>query len=215
MKCCLIGIGRFGTQLATTLAEHDIEVLAIDKDPMVIDRIKDTVSHAITIHAYDENSLRAAGVDEFSIVIIALGKNFADAVTITRICKQSFNTSRVIVRSGDRLQKEILKLIGADLVILPELESAARLADMLTSGFADATHIDAHIAVVRMNAPAMAIDQAIQDIALLKKHAVNCIAIHRNGSTFVAMPETIIEREDVLFLIGNDQDLSRCATVFK
>lgn len=215
MKCCVIGIGRFGTQLATTLAEHDIEVLALDKDAQAIDRIKNTVSHAAVIHAYDEQSLRAAGVDEFSIVIIALGKNFADAVTITRLCKHTFTTSRVIVRSGDQLQKDILTVVGADLVILPEFDAAARLANMLTSGFADATNIDAHVAVVRLQAPPLICDQSVSNVTIFKKYRVNCVAISRKGESFVAFPDTIIEVGDILFLIGQDQDISRCAAVLK
>lgn len=215
MKCCLIGIGRFGTQLATTLAEHDIEVLAIDKDVDVIDRIKNKVSHAVALQAYDEESLRAAGVDEFSIVIIALGKNFADAVTITRICKQSFNTKQVIVRSGDRVQKDILKVVGADLVILPELEAAARLADMLTSGFADAIHIDAHVAVVRFPASPILIDKTVEQVNLMSKNKVNCVAILRHGAMHITNQQTTIEPGDILFLIGDDEDLSRVSVTFK
>jgi trk system potassium uptake protein len=62
MLFAVIGLGRFGFKLATTLAEKGVEVIAIDSDRSLLDEIKDLVSQAVCLDSTDEKALRAVGV---------------------------------------------------------------------------------------------------------------------------------------------------------
>lgn len=82
MKCCVIGLGRFGYQVATTLAENGVEVMAVDSNESIIASIKDHVTQAICMHITDEASLRSLGVDEMDVAVVAIGENLAQSITI-------------------------------------------------------------------------------------------------------------------------------------
>lgn len=211
MKFCVIGIGHFGYEVATTLTENGIEVLAIDKDENRIEKIRDKVAQAICINIIDEGSLRTVGVEEMDGVIIGFGKNFADTATISRTLKQEFEHPLVIARTNSAIKSDILNLIGVDRVIRPEYYSAIRLADNLSSPFPTSVRYDAGFAVVQLAAPAKFINHTLAELDLLAKYQVHCIAVHRNQQTLTAQPTTVIQEHDTLFLAGKNSDLEPLA----
>ena len=161
MKFCVIGLGRFGYQVATVLAENGMEVLAIDNNESIVASIRDSVAHAIVMDVTDEASLRSIGVDEIDTVIVAMGENSTQTILITAILKKHLKTPYVITRAIDDLNKEILTLVGADRVILPEKEIGIRLADNLSSPFVDVTRLTKNFSVINIVAPEEFIDNAL------------------------------------------------------
>jgi trk system potassium uptake protein len=131
MKFCVIGLGRFGYQVATGLSEHGQEIMAIDSNEAIVASIRDQVTHAICMRVTDEASLRSVGIDEINTVIVATGENFAESILITALLKKHLHTPRVIARAINDIHQEILNLVGADEIILPEKEIGMRLADSL------------------------------------------------------------------------------------
>lgn len=133
MKICVIGLGNFGYSLATTLADTGQEVLAIDNNMQIVSSIKDKVTHALCMHVSNQDGLIAAGLPDVDTAIVAIGQDFAHAVLITALLKKKIGIKQVIARATTDLQKEILELVGADLVIMPEQETAQRVASELSS----------------------------------------------------------------------------------
>ena len=74
----VIGMGRFWTSVALTLAELGREVLAIDRDVDRIQDIADRVTHAVTLDSTDENDLKAVGIGNFDVAIVAIGSSDID-----------------------------------------------------------------------------------------------------------------------------------------
>jgi trk system potassium uptake protein TrkA len=75
MIIAVIGLGTFGAKTAVRLFEKGAEVLAIDSNPELVDRIKDRVSHAICIDVTQEKSLRAVNISDVDTAIVAIGDN--------------------------------------------------------------------------------------------------------------------------------------------
>src|SRR5256885_2026701 len=99
MKFCVIGLGRFGYQVATGLAEHGMEVMAVDSNEAIVASIRDQVTHAVCMLVVDEVSLRSIGIDEMDTVIVATGENFAQAILITALLKKRLHVPHVIARA--------------------------------------------------------------------------------------------------------------------
>lgn len=133
MKFCVIGLGRLGYQVAIGLAESGQEVIAIDKDETIIASIADQVTHAICMHVTDEHSLRSVGIDEVDTVIVTMGENLAESILVTALLKKRLNIPTVIARATNEIHRDILKLVGADQVVLPEREVGIRLANSLNA----------------------------------------------------------------------------------
>lgn len=94
MKFCVIGLGRFGEQIAITLAENGMEVLAIDSNESIVASVRDSVAQAVCMRVNDEASLRSIGVDEMDVGIVAMGENFAQSVLVTTLLKRDSTFQR-------------------------------------------------------------------------------------------------------------------------
>jgi len=214
MKFCVIGLGRFGYQVATGLAEHGMEVLAIDSHEAIVASIRDYVTHAICMRVTDEASLRSVGVDEMDTVIVATGENFAQSILITALLKKRLDIPRVIARAINDIHQEILSLVGADEMILPEKEIGIRLADRLSSPFTDLIHLAPDFSVSQLKAPRKFIGKTVKELRLYENYQVYCLGIKQDAHTITLMnPSYVIKADDRLMIAGKDGDLEAIATL--
>ena len=123
----VIGLGRFGTELATRLYARGEEVMVIDTDEQLIDKIADKVTRAVAADARDLDVLTKLGVENFEHAIVAVGSDLASSALITMSLK-SLNVPYILCKAHDDTYREILERLGADKVIIPEREVADKLA---------------------------------------------------------------------------------------
>ncbi len=207
MKFCVIGVGRFGYAVATTLSERGMEVLAVDSNEHIIESIKDHVSQAICMEVTDEQSLISLGLDDMDAIIVAVGEHFDQSILITAILKQNLKFPRVIVRSISDIHKKILQLIGADQIILPEKEIGTLLADNLSLRFESLAIITPQFSISKFNAPKKFVGKSIG--AIHDQFNVMCIGKEIDGVLTPLEPKHVIQATDTLLLSGNNKDLDR------
>ena len=75
-KIAVIGLGRFGMELARRLSASGTEVIAIDRNPNLINDIKDDVDVAVRLDSTDEAALRSQEIDKVDVCVISIGENF-------------------------------------------------------------------------------------------------------------------------------------------
>lgn len=211
MKACVIGLGRFGYFVATTLHEKGVEVLAIDSNDSIVSSIRDSVTQAICMRVLDESSLRSIGVDEMDVVIVAMGENFAQSILITALLKKRLKIARVITRSINEIHQEIVTLIGADETIIPEQEIGIRLAERLGSPFSQFFRITKQFSLSQIGAPSSFVGSSIESLELHKNFNVNCIG-YKDGDDFVPVGSSyVIQESDMLLFSGKEKDLNKIA----
>ena len=71
----VIGLGRFGTTVAKMLASMNHEVLGVDINPEIVQKVSPYVTHAIVADTTDEEAIKALALSQFDIVIVAIGDN--------------------------------------------------------------------------------------------------------------------------------------------
>ena len=211
MKFCVIGIGNFGYHVATELSENGMEVLAIDKSEDKIGDIRDDVTHAICATIDDEDSLRGLGVEEIDTVIVAMGKSFAQSVLITALLKKRLGINLVITRANSEIHKEILSLVGADQVILPEHAMGMRLADTLSSPFLDTIEIGKDFSISQLLASNRFIGKSVESLNFYKSYKVRCVGIKKDDEIVVTSPEHIVTEDDTLIFAGSNESLEALA----
>ena len=128
----VIGLGRFGSSVALKLQELGNEVMVIDDNSALVDRLSDHVTYAITADARDEEVLENLGVKNYDCAVVAIGDNLASNILITLNLK-NLGVPQVICKAKDEQQKRALEKIGADRVLIPEREMGIKLAQKLTS----------------------------------------------------------------------------------
>jgi len=215
MKLCVIGIGKFGHEVATVLANHNVDVLAIDQDESKIEHIRDKVAHAACIKIIDADSLYRIGIEDIDTVIIALPNHFTQTAMLVRILKSTFETKTVIAYTNDHVQADILNVLGVDQTINPEMEAAAHLADGLSAPFPQTTRLSNDLAVVELAIPKKFIGKSLADLALYENYQIKCIALKRDEDVSLTTSETILQENDIIFIAGFNTNFSELKKVLK
>jgi trk system potassium uptake protein len=213
MKCAVIGIGRFGYQLAISLAEQGIEVLAVDSNERIIASIRDKVTQAVCVRVTDESSLRDIGVEEMDTAVVSMGENFAQSILVTALLKRKLKTPRVIARSTSLIHKEILFLVGVDQVVFPEQESGIYLAEKLSSPFSDHTRVSANFLISHIPAPESFVGQTVDELRLFSSYSVKCLGILDKEEIDLVGLSYVVEADDTLVLVGKQSDLQKVAAL--
>ena len=65
----VLGLGIFGSTVATTLAEYGCEVIAVDQDESCVERVADEVTKAVVANVTDQEELRAIGIEDIDDLI--------------------------------------------------------------------------------------------------------------------------------------------------
>jgi trk system potassium uptake protein TrkA len=208
MKFCIIGLGRFGFQLAESLAKQGMEVLGIDKDEAIVSSIKDKVTQAVCLDIRNEESLLSVGIEEMDTVIVAMGEDFEQSVLITALLKKRLNIPYVIARSTNAIHDDILRLVGANKVVLPERYVGKRLAINLSLPFVELIHITDTFSITQLRAPKDFIGKTIGDLDLLKTRHISCTAVKKGEDIVLVSPDYVIMENDVLLLAGENKHLA-------
>jgi len=122
-KFAVIGLGRFGGTVAQSLAERGAEVIAVDKDGKLVDKFAEIVDLAVRLDSTDEEALKSQGINQVDVAIVSIG-DFEASVLTTALLKR-LGVPMVITRASQTasdIQDRILSLVGADRVVLPEME---------------------------------------------------------------------------------------------
>jgi trk system potassium uptake protein TrkA len=201
----VLGLGRFGSKVARELYYKKQEVIAVDKDEVIIQDIKDEVTHAFIGDITDEEALREAGVAECDVVVIAESTHLESNIIAAQICK-SFGIKKIICKARNTVHGKILSKIGVNEVIFPEQEEAIKLVNReVSSGVLDYFELGEHVNIVGTRPLGRWVGRSLSDLDLRNKHNMTVLAIQRGEEkVFIPSGETIIAAGDVIIIFGEE-----------
>ena len=177
-KFVVIGLGCFGEYAAKSLMEQGNEVLVIDKNPFKIQRIKDTVSGAMTADAADLAFLKEADIVDVDAVIVGFSENEMAASVLTTMHLKELGIKRIIVKATSDDHKTILEKVGATQTVFPERDVAERLASSISSpNVYDQIPLSEDFGVLEVVAPAKFVVEHLEDLDMRAKHAAQSIKL--------------------------------------
>jgi len=205
----VIGCGRFGSSVATTMHLLGHEVMAIDKNEDIIQNIADKVTHAAIVDVIDEQSLRALGIGNFDVAIIAIGSDIRASIMATIIAKEA-GVSQVICKATDELQAKVLYKIGADRVVFPERDMGVRVAhNIVSDNILDHIELDPEYSIVEIVTPTSWIGKTLVELDLRAKYEITVLAI-KTGKTInvTPVPDEELKAGSILVIIGQNTKIS-------
>ena len=200
----VIGLGRFGTELATRLYARGEEVMVIDTNDQLIDKIADKVTRAVAADARDLDVLTKLGVENFEHAVVAVGSDLASSALITMNLK-SLNVPYILCKAHDDTYREILERLGADKVIIPEREVADKLAlGMTQAGVMEYIELSQEFGIVEMEPIAEWVGKTVRELELRTRYGVNVIAVRGEGDAIKIPPDidTPIPEDVVMVMLG-------------
>ena len=223
MKCCIIGLGTFGTQLARQLAREGHEIVAVDNDPAHINALKDEIEYLIQADCTNLAAFNEIPVDACDVVILAIGEDFEASLSIAANLQQ-LGARRIISRIINPLHGRLLKLLKIDELMIPEAMAAAWLARSLKSPeILDSLDLGGGYEIAQIMAPPAFVGKSLQEIGLRSKYDLNLITIAKGRGTAalsstrqavqkvlgIPLPDRAFEADDILVLFGHAKDVRR------
>lgn len=206
----VIGLGRFGTEMALKLYNCGEDVLAIDTNETIIDKLADRVTKAVAADARDLDVLRKLGVDDFDSAVVAVGSDLAASALITMNLK-TLGVPFILCKAHDDTYREILEKLGADRVIIPEREMADKLAKGLTTaGVMEYIELSDEYGIVEMSPPAEWLGKTIRALELRTRYGANVIASRRDDTLRIPPDiDTPLEDDMILVILGNSKVMDK------
>lgn len=204
----VVGLGRFGYETARQLSRLGCEVLAIDLKSELIQQIANDVTHAVVGDSRDKEVLRTLGVGEFDCAIIAIGDDLATSVLVTMNMKE-LGVPYLVCKAYDDTHRNILQKLGADRVVIPEQENAARLAKSLSStNLLDYIELSEDYSIVELPAPRSWVDKTLKELNVRAKLGVNILAVRRDSKMDVSPAADFSFRQgDIVIVLGDKKAL--------
>jgi trk system potassium uptake protein len=207
-QVAVIGLGRFGSSVARTLAESGCEVLAVDVDEVRVKAIADEVTDAVRANALEEEALRALGLRNFEVVVVAIGHEVEASILVTVLLKE-MGISKVVAKAQDELHGRVLQKVGADMVVFPERDMGVRLAHTLISrNVIDEIQLSTDYSILEMVAPHRFLGRSLKELELRQRFGLTILAIRREDRIIVSPDaEQTLEEGDILVALGQPEKL--------
>ncbi|MBN2806912.1 MAG: TrkA family potassium uptake protein [Prolixibacteraceae bacterium] len=223
MKFLIIGLGNFGTSLATKLTNLGHEVIGVDKKIEKVEELKDKIAQAICIDCKYQDAVNSLPLRNTDVVIVAIGEDEGANILTTALMKK-MNVPRLISRSVSPLHETVLEAMEIDEIVRPEEETAERWAKKLSSeGIIDSFQIADNYSIVEAKIPQKFHGKTIAEIGFNKQYQVIVLTIMKNKTEKnilglfrkvkkleiqgIAMADTVLNAGDIMVLYGNSDHI--------
>jgi len=225
MQFLVVGLGTFGRKVAMTLLENGAEVIAIDRDKSKVETIKDKVTVALVLDSTDEEAMQTAHIEDVDAAVVALGNAQEEAILTTAILKR-MGIFPIMARAANTLYEHVLKLVGADRVVIIEEQMGEDEAKrLLAPEIREKIMLTTGHSLVELEARKEFVGKTLKALDIRNKYSVNVVSIQRkmtdvneSGKVFEFIqvndlpgPDDVIKKGDILVVVGAEDDIERMA----
>ena len=221
-KFLVIGVGKYGREIARKLADKGAEVYAFDNNESKIDLIKDEIALGVTLDATNIKVLQSQNVTDVDAVVVSIGENF-EATILTCVQLIELGVERIIARASGPQQIKILKKIGVTEILAPEEEVADAVAErLLNPSLVRFLQLPDNYEIAEVKVPKAISNRTIDDIGLRNKYQLTLVTIKRmfeetkKGEKVIeehvlGVPnsDTVVKETDTLVVFGTIKDVQR------
>lgn len=208
----ILGLGLFGASVAKSLAKQDVDVIAIDSNMERVEEVMEWVEHAVKGDFTKVDHLIEAGVDGADIAIIASGERLESSIMAILNLKK-IGVQEVVVKTKNADYLEVLKKVGADRVLLPEVEMGKRVANEIAKhSIIDTLAIDENYNIAEVHPLKEWIGKTLQDADIRNRYGFNVLAIKIEGSNNMEtriLPDRVILEGDLFVVLSDNEDLEK------
>ncbi len=222
MKYIVLGLGHFGRSLAVQLTEMGHEVIGVDVNLTLVEQLKDRVTHTICMDTTDRESVRSLPLKDCDAVIVAIGEDGGASLLTTALLKQ-LHVKRIIGRIISDLQKTVLEAMDIAEYVMPEEETAHRLAMRLDNmDIVDSFKVSDKYSIIETKVPPKYVGRSLQEANLTNQFKVIVLTTLRDQEMMedgrptikreasgIAKSSTVLQADDLLVLFGEMSDIMR------
>ncbi|MBQ2803000.1 MAG: TrkA family potassium uptake protein [Lachnospiraceae bacterium] len=207
----LIGLGRFGKNMAVKLWELGHEVMAIDKQESRVEEVLPYVTNAQIGDSMNEAFLKSLGVPNYDVCIVTIGNDFQGSLETTSLLKE-LGAKMVVSRAERDVQAKFLLRNGADNIVYPEKQLATWAAIRYSADhILDYIELEDDYAIFELAVPDEWVGNTIGEINIRQRYNINIMAIKRNNKLDMTITaNTRFSEGEALLVLGNNKDIQKC-----
>jgi trk system potassium uptake protein TrkA len=207
----VIGLGRFGAALATTLIELDHEVLAVDTDAARVQEYSQLLTHVVQADSTNVSALRQVGAADFATAVVCIGNDVESSV-LTAAALVDLEIPDIWAKAITMPHGRILERVGCHHVVFPEAEMGRRAAHLLTGSLIEYLALDEHFAIVETVVPSQLTGKTLGELGLRARYGVTIVSVKKAGDTFThTTADSVLEPGDLIVIAGASADVKRFA----
>lgn len=223
MIVAVIGLGTFGAKTTSRLFEKDVEVLAIDSNSELIEKIKDRCTHAVCVDVTDERAMRSINISDVDIAIVAIGENIEMSILAVTMLRK-LGVGRIIARATSQIHEHVLGEIGASEIIKVEEEMGEIVAAKIVAPHVlERYNFAAGYSIIEVKLDKKYHGLTLVESRIRQNYNLNVVAIQRKRpyvseegkSSFKTeisdspMPRDLLQEDDILVIVGKDNNISK------
>lgn len=208
----IIGLGLFGETIARELTRLGHEVVGIDTNERVVDRLADTITHAVVADGADEKAIEELNLGRFDAAIVAIGERNMEANLLATLHLKALGLKEVWVKALTADHHKILAKIGATRILHPEYEMGMHVAQALN--YPMVNHyipLGGDEYIVEITASEKLSGAIFEDVLGRADASVSLLLAKRNGKTYPRPDNFVIDEGDSLVLAGKLDQLKKAA----
>ena len=214
----VIGLGTFGGALAKRLKANGCRVTGLDASAELIMQMKDYLFEAVIGEATEREVLEPLSLDKADAVIISLGEEITNSLLATLHAKE-LGAKHIMVKGVTSDHGKLLKKIGVERVIFPEIEIALDLADRLAwHNMIDYLPIDPEYSFMELAVPDAYKNKTLIEADFRRRFNVWVIALKDALTGKLTMfPDggSQLSDEQMILIVGKEKDLHRLRSAFE
>lgn len=212
---CVIGLGRFGAEVATQLDNSGKKLLLLDINMDLVQKYSKIYDVVIQCDASDYNSLKETGVNEVRTTIVGIGDIEANIMVCSNLIK--LGVKDIIAIANNLVHKRILKTMGVGRVVVPQIEIAQRVAfqSLFNTDIDIASFATKHSWVRVVVSNKDVINKTLVSLDLRRKYGTTVLIIQRQQTTiFPPSNDTRFELGDVVTFMCHDSLINKVLKIF-
>ena len=215
MKILILGAGRVGSSLASTLSKQQYEVSIVDLNKNRLQRLQEDLDLATEVgHGSYPSTLKKVGADEETILLAVTNSDECN-ITSCQIAKSKFNVKKTICRLSDASYLNSLSAFGEnniDIAISPENEVTEHLVDLIKHPGAEQIESFANgsikVVSVKAKKDGMLVNRELKSIESDMPDTNTFVpAIYRKGKPLIPDGKTIIKENDEIYFLAAESDI--------
>lgn len=208
----VIGLGRFGSEVARTLSKKGVEVIAVDREESRIKDVSEVVTVSVQLDATDEKALREAGVQNADVAIVSIGENIEASILVVMTLKD-IGIKDIVVKAVSEMHGRILRQLGVRRIVHPERDMAQKVAySLIRADVLELIELSPEYSIAEFVAPDFVQDMTIAEVNMRAKHGITVIAIKPpDAETWNINPHSsdMIQKGDLLVVLGSNDDIKK------
>ncbi len=207
----IIGLGRFGKHLAEKFIQLGDEVMVVDCDEDAVQSVMDIVTYAQIGDCKKEAVLKSLGVNNFDLCFVCIGSDFQSSLEITALLKD-FGAKYVVSKAGRDIHAKFLLRNGADEIIYPEKDMAAKVAVRFSSNhLVDYFEISKDVAIYEIFVPENWAGKTIGNLNVRSKYRINILAVRRADGELDSnpVPDRVFGSNEQMIVLGTQNDVKK------